>query len=435
MLAKSSLSESYVVQTEISSSAWRNPAAWVREKKLSQGFWIFFTAAFFFDFGFSVYSFLFNLFLLDFHFNERAIGLVGSASLLGSVVGTLPAGLLARKYGVRPLLILCFIAAPILGAIRTLVIWEPAQIALGFFFGLAMCLWGVCFLPSVARLTTEENRASGFSLIISISIGSAMLGGIICGYLPRWLASAGFVIQPAALKRLILLASCGIAMLGLFAVLKMTIPRVLADPQEDAIRSKQSKRWWKIDPFMFRFLPAMALWTSVLAAFTPFANIYLSRDLHVPLTQIGLIFSTTQVLQFCVGMLTPIVFRILGLVNGVVATQVMTAIALGLLATTHNTNFAITMYITFSAVQWMSAPGLHNLLMSKVPDDERSTSAAIYMFCSSLVQSATVAIAGILFVNFGYPHVLSGIALVAVMAGLLFKVLIGSNAQPESMGT
>jgi hypothetical protein len=91
------------------------------------------------------------------------------------------------------------------------------------------------------------------------------------------------------------------------------------------------------------------------------------------------------------------------------------------------------MYITFSAVQWTSAPGLHNLLMSKVPDDERSTSAAIYMFCSSLVQSATVAIAGILFVNFGYPHVLSGIALVAVMAGLLFKVLIGSNVQPESM--
>ena len=50
---------------------------WLLKQKLSRGFWIFFTVAFFFDFGFAVYFFLFNLYLLDFHFNERVIGLVG----------------------------------------------------------------------------------------------------------------------------------------------------------------------------------------------------------------------------------------------------------------------------------------------------------------------------------------------------------------------
>ena len=67
----------------------------------------------------------------------------------------------------------------------------------------------------------------------------------------------------------------------------------------------------------------MALWAAVLAAFTPFANVYLSRDLHIPLSQIGLIFSAAQIVQLCMGLLTPLVFRGLGLVNGIVATQIV----------------------------------------------------------------------------------------------------------------
>ncbi len=74
------------------------PATLTR-KKLGRGFWVFFAVAFFFDLGFAVYFFLFNLYLLDLHFNERSIGLVGGALTLGSVVGTLPAGWLVRKLG------------------------------------------------------------------------------------------------------------------------------------------------------------------------------------------------------------------------------------------------------------------------------------------------------------------------------------------------
>src|SRR6266702_6578844 len=119
--------------------------------------------------------------------NERAIGLVGGAMTLGSAVATLPAGLLARRIGVRTPLIVCFIAAPVLGVLRALAMSEPLQIGLGFAAGLAMCLWGVCYLPALARLTTEDNRAFAFSLIFSASIGTSTLGGVVCGYLPQWL--------------------------------------------------------------------------------------------------------------------------------------------------------------------------------------------------------------------------------------------------------
>jgi MFS family permease len=400
---------------------WRSPRGWLLEKKLSNGFWIFFTAAFFFDFGFAVYFFLFNLYLLDLHFNERVMGLVGGALTLGSVIGTLPVGVLAKKLGLRPLLTFCFIAAPLMGIMRALVIWEAAQIALAFLAGLAMCVWGVCFLPAIARLTTEENRASAFGLIFSVSIGTSALGGLMCGYLPQWLQMAGIAMQAAQVKRLILIASCAIAVIGLIPVLRLRFPLQLDQPQ---IQNQNWRQTWRLHPFLLRFLPAMALWTAVLASFTPFANVYLSRDLNLPLSRIGLIFSVAQIIQFCMGLLTPVVFRRLGLVNGIVATQVATAVAMGCLAGTHNRGLAVVLYLTFSATQWMSSPGLYNLLMSRVPDSDRSTASAMTMFCNALLQSGATAAAGILFTQFGYPRVLIGIMALALTTAVLFKMLV-----------
>ncbi len=402
---------------------WKSPGAWLQEKNLSRGFWIFFTAAFFFDFGFAIYVFLFNLYLLDLHFNERMMGLIGGAMTLGSVVGTLPAGLLGRKFGIRPLMIVCFIASTVLCALRVVIVWENAQLILAFLSGLAMCQWGVCFLPALARLTTEENRASAFSLIFSVSIGTATLGGIVCGYLQQWLKMAGFVLQPVEVKKIILLSACGIAAMGLAAVLRLKMPAPL---QEEQTPQESQRKNWMPHPFLLRYLPAMALWAAVIAAFTPFANVYLSKNLHVPMSHIGLIFSLAQVVQFCVGLLTPVLFRRLGMIPGIVVTQVATAVSLGCLAATHNPQVAVGLYLGFSGLQWMSAPGLYNLLMSRVPDEERSTAASGALFCNAVVASGATAGAGILFVRFGYPHVLMGIAAMAFVVAMLFWLLVGS---------
>ena len=430
-------SETAEINDGNSSQVWRNPVAWLREQKLSRGYWIFFTAALFFDFGFAVYAFLFNLYLLDLHFNERAMGLIGGAMTLGSVVGTLPAGFVARKTGLRPLLLVCFIAVPVLCSLRAIEMWGPVQIALAFFAGLAMCLWGVCFLPAIARLTTEKNRTSAFSLIFSASIGTATLGGVVCGYLPQWLKMAGFTMQPAEVKRLILLVACGIAATGIFAVLRMELPPVERSAEDEtpspvkiseqhAAALQKGRRRWGIHPFLLRFLPSMALWTAVVASFTPFANVYLSRELHLPLSRIGLVFSMAQIVQFAMGLLTPVLFRVLGLIKGIVVMQLMTAVAVGCLAGIRNAQLAVLVYLLFSAVQWMSAPGLYNLLMSKVPDEERSTAAGMTMFCNAVMGSTATAGAGILFTRFGYPPVLVGIAGLAIVAAGLFRWLVGS---------
>jgi predicted MFS family arabinose efflux permease len=422
-------SEGVATTDAASAAGWINPAAWLQEKKLSRGFWVFFAVAFFFDFGFAVYFFLFNLFLVDLHFNERAIGLVGGALTLGSVAGTLPAGWIARRTGLRPLLIGCFTMAPLFGVLRTIFVQEAAQIALAFLAGVAVSIWGVCFLPAIAGLTTEKNRSSAFSLIFSVSIGTSALGGLVCGYLPDWLRMAGYAMQGVEIKRWMLIASCGIVALGLLPLAAFRMPPSQPEPQhhEDGKRQR-----WKIQPFLLRFLPAMALWAAVLASFTPFANVYLSRDLHISLSRIGLIFSAAQIVQLCVVLLSPLVFRRLGLVPGIVATQIATAAALACLSASRDVRLAVALYLSFSALQWMSSPGLYNLLMSRTPERDRSAAAAMTLFCNAILQSGATALTGMLFTQFGYPRVLVGIAGFATVVALLFGCLVAPAARRAS---
>jgi hypothetical protein len=257
------------------------------------------------------------------------------------------------------------------------------------------------------------------------------LGGVVCGYLPKWLTMAGITMQAADSKRLILLVACGVAFVGLAPALRLRLPSQAGE--EALVEARPSSRgWfsqWRLHPFLVRFLPLMALWSAILAAFTPFANVYLARDLHVPLTRIGLIFSAAQVVQLCLGLLTPLVFRLLGLINGIVATQIAAAVALAAMAGVRNEGVAVVFYLTFSAAQWMSSPGLYNLLMSETPDKERATAAAMTLFCNALAGSVATAGAGILFARFGYPPVLLGIAALALMVAILFRILIAPQSR------
>jgi MFS family permease len=410
-----------VAALEPEKSAWlrRHPRAWLKERNFSRGYWVFFTAAFFYDTGLSVYIFLFNLYLLDLGFNERAMGWIGGAFTLGGVVGTLPSGAAARRFGVQPLLVTLFIGTPALLAARAACVWEPAQIGLGFLTGVAMSIWAVCFMPTVARLTTGNNRTAGFSLIFSVSVGSGMVSGIVCGYLRQWLAQAGIALEPGVVKRLILLIASAVVLGGLAPALRLRVPEPTAAEQDVT-----GWRHWKLDPFLKRFLPLMVLWGGVQAAFIPFAVVYLERNMRVSMAHIGILFTSVQLLQLLMGLLTPYLFGKFGLVNGIAAALMSSALLLASLALARGQGPAIALYLAFTVVQWSSSPGIFNLLMEREPDARRSTAAAMWLFTNSLSGAAATPLAGALFTRFGYPPVLLGLAATTVGTAMLFRFLM-----------
>jgi MFS family permease len=389
-------------------------SSWISEKELSREFWIFFTGALCFDFGFAIFFFLFNLFLLDVGFGVRQLGLITGAMTIGGVVGTIPVGLLAKRVRLHRLLLAGFILAPLVSVLRAYLVWERAQIGLALIAGMCFCLWSVCFSPAAARLTTERNRTFAFSLLFSAGIGMGVLGGMVGGFLPGWLQAMRPSMQTLDAKRIVLLVCCMIAALGILPVSRLRLQ----------VEQEKQKQPWTFDPFLFRFLPAVALWSLVIGSFSPLATAYLSRHIHIPLAHIGLIFSASQLAQVVAVLMAPAVFKRFGLVTGIMYTQVATAIALGALARANAVSVVVVLYLSFTAFQWMSGPGIYSLLMNRVAENERGSASAANIFVTSLCQAIASAVSGAAFVTFGYPVVLSAIAGMALLAAFLFRMLL-----------
>jgi len=373
-------------------------------------FWLFFVAALFFNFGFSIFFFLFNLYLLGFNLTERSLGLIGGLMAFGSILGTIPAGICAERFGIRPTLITGVSCTVVFSLLRVCFVAQPAQWVLAVLTGITLCSWAVCLSPTVASLTTEAQRPFAFSLMFSSGIGIAALGALAAGQLPTWLRHLPHPAAAAQATRLTLECACLAAALAIIPLLRLQLPGGV--PRVRLARLS--------NPFLRRFLPAMAVWALVTGSFPPFANVYFVHHLGLPLQKVGFVFSLSQLVQFVAVLGAPLLFRRTGLVKGVVLTQMATAAALASLALIRGGRDAVWLYAAYMAIQYMNEPGIYSLLMEQIPPGERSNASASTFFVTAACQALASAVMGAAIVRFGYPPVLLGIALLALAATAMF---------------
>jgi hypothetical protein len=276
----------------------------------------------------------------------------------------------------------------------------------------------------VARLTTEGESRIGIQPHFLSEHRHQRAG-------KRWYAAicpsgsklAGFAMQAAEVKRMILIASwhCIEWDFSLAASAEFRRRKANLEPQAQ----KTENRFGRSIPSCSRFLPLMALWSATLACFTPFAYVYLiARSSYFLVADWASSFrlrsdSTMCRAAYAVG------FSPAGSAERNCCHTGCHGRGSGLPGRAHNRGLAVALFLGFSAAQWMSSPGFYNLLMSKVTDDERSSASAMTMFsqlrCFSPAQRLG---AGIQFARFGYPKVLAGISGLSLTAALLFKLLI-----------
>ena len=393
---------------------WRGIDWWWSAKNLGKEFLIFLGASFFYTFGMFVYFFLFNLYLLDCGYQENFIGAVTGALAIGGIIGTLPAGILSQRYGIRKALFVCFSVVPAVSVLRALFTAETPQIVFAFLTGAFASIWAVTISPALAQLTTPKNRPLGFSIVFSSGIGVGVAGGLVGGSLPQWIARVHPAAQSADPKRTALLISCAIIVMALWPASKL----VFASPPA------REKKFYPRNPFLLRFFPAIAIWSLATGAFTPFFNVYFSRHLHMTVGQIGRYFSAAQFLQVIAILLAPVIFKKFGLVSGIVYMQIATALALACLAETSVASIAGLVYAGFAAFQWMSEPGMYSLLMNQVSPSERSGASAINALVISGSQAIAAFVAGSALARFGYPPVLIGVSILALIAAFAFRLLL-----------
>jgi MFS family permease len=401
----------------IPSTLWHGVGLWWSAKNLRKDFLTFFAASSLFNLGAFIFFFLYNLYLLDRGFREDLLGLVASANAIGSVAGTLPAGMLAQRIGLRKTLLLCFTTVSLIMALQSLLALRAPLVALSFLAGAASTIYAVAFSPAIAQLTSEQNRPFGFSLLFSSGIAIGVCGSQAGGLLPGWLAHIGPLGAPAQAKQASLLIACGLVALGALAACGLKF----------APMPVQETKLWPRNPFLLRFLPAIAIWSLVTGAFSPFANVYFAQHLRMPAQRIGMVFTASQLSQVVAMLAAPSIFRRFGLVNGIVYTQVATALTLGGLAVGPAPSAAM-VYACYTAFEWMNEPGMYSLLMNQVKPAEQTGASALNFLVISLAQAIAAAAAGDSFARFGYPAVIGVTAGVALAAAFLFRLLLGNAA-------
>ena len=387
-------------------------------KGLGKDFWTFYVASFCVDLGGFIFFLLFNLYLVDRGFSEKFVGWVTSTMAIGSLCGTLPAGLLANRFGLRKTLLLCFSSVPLLWAFRASIVSPIPQLVLAFFSGAALSIWAVCISPTLAQLTTEKNRPFAFSLVFSSGIGVGVLGGLVGGILPHWLSFAFPAASQTHRMQLALMIACAIIALGLIPVSRLRV----------AAASSRQRKLYPRSKFLYRFLPAIAVWSLVTGSLGPFFNIYFSKYLHLQVDRIGFIFSAAQLSQVLAILISPLVYKKFGLVPGITCMMIATSVSLGCLAAVPGAALSAVVYSSYMAFQWMSEPGMYSLLMNEVSPEERSGASALNFFVISLSGAIAAALAGQGFARLGYPTVIAGTSVLALLAAFLFRILLGGKA-------
>jgi hypothetical protein len=387
------------------------------KKVLGREFFIFLATSFLFNLGMSIFFLLYNLYLLDRGFKENFLGLVASSMGIGGITGTIPAGILAQRFGLRNTLALCVTLVAIVSALRSVVVSEAPLLGLAFLTGAATSIWAVSLPPAIAQLTSERSRPLGFSVIFSSSIAIGILGGLIGGHLPRWLTQ---IAPGASTKQLALLIASGICALAAFPALRLKFAALPA----------RKKMFFPHSPFLIRFLIAIGVWSLVTGAFTPFFNAYFARYLRMPVEQIGAIFSVSQLSTMFAMLLAPIVFRKFGLASGIMFAQLATAVCLGWLAFGPSGLGAPMAYAAYTGFLWMTEPGIYGLLMNHMAPAEQSGASALNFLVVFGSQAIAAAAAGASLARFGYPTVLAVTGGVAVVAAFMFRLLLDKDSFP-----
>lgn len=398
--------------------------------RLGRSFWIFFAAALFLDFGFDLYFFLYNLFLVSLHYDERAIGIIGSALTVGNLAGTIPASMIASRFGLQKPLLFCFLAAPIICIVRPFAPSMAAQVAFAFLTGLTLCSWPVCFAPAVAKLTSDDTRVFAFSITFATGIGTGMLAGFAGGYLPAFFHGARGSTSLTGGMRFVLIGASLIAMLGAVPIWKLNIAR-------PAISERP--RTLVFHPFLLRFLPVFALWSIVTGSFAPFAPVYFHKHLGYSLQRVGTIFSASELVQFCAVLLVPFLYRRISTAGGVLLAQAITATAAMMLGLAHSPDFAVGCYLVFMGAQFTAGPGFYGMLMGRMSESDRNGASAMQNIVGALSGAGASSMTGILIVRSGYGAVFHmSIALTTVSALLLLIFLnprSTSTTGPERLPT
>ena len=376
-------------------------------------------------------SLLLPLYLIMLGFSPLQVGVIATATLLGSGMLTLLVGIHAYRFKQRTLLLAAaaLMAATGLGFAVTTDFWPLLVIAVVGTLNPSSGDVSV-FLPLehawLSRAVEDRERTALFARYSLIGSLVAALGAFFAGVPDLLVSTAGWSMKSALQAMFALYGLIGVGAALIYRTLPATPGSTAPGP---AAPLKQAKRTvytlaalFSLDAFGGGFVvqSMLALW------------LYERFQLSI---------ATTATIFFWTGLLSAFSFLIavriakrIGLINTMVFTHLPSNVLLVLVPFMPTLSWAIALLLVRSALSQMDVPTRTSYVMAVVPPAERAAAASVTAVPRSLASSASPLLAGYLLgvSTFGWPLAIAGGLKIAY--DLLLLVMFRAVRPPEETG-
>lgn len=340
-------------------------------------------------------------------FSGLEIGVVVTATLLGSAALTLLAGLRLAHLGARTVLLWsCALMAVTGVGFGTITEFVPL-VVVGFVGTLNPSGGDVSlFLPTeqavLADLTETADRPQRFA-IYNVGAAFAAAAGALASALPQRLADAAEwnVVTTERLSFLIYVAAAAAAAVVYGRMREGLVGGVTR-------RGLHRSRSTVIKLSMLFALDSAGGGLVVQSLLV----LYLDVRFHLDPAATGATFAAAGVLTACSQLVSARLARRLGLVRTMVFTHLPANVLLILAGIVPSAPLAITFLLARAALSQMDVPARQALVMRLVDPDERAAAATITNVPRSLATALTPALAGVMLdsSSFGWPLIIAGVA-------------------------
>ena len=369
-------------------------------------------------FGDGYVSLLLPFYLTQLGFNALQVGMIITATLLGSGAMTLGVGLIAHRYRSRSLLLAVSLLMAATGvAIASVTDFWPLFVV-AFIGTLNPSAGDVsAFLPLehalLARATGAPTRTALFARYSWIGAFVGALGAQAAG-LPDLLAVIhGVSVKEAMQGMFLLYAAFGLACFTLYRGLS---PALDAPHEEKSVPLGKSRRivytlaaLFSLDSFAggFAVQSLLALW--------------LYQRFGLSLTETGAIFFWTGIFAAFSHLVSARIAARIGLINTMVFTHLPSSVFLILVPLMPTLPLALLFLLLRSALSQMDVPARSSYVMAVVSPQERAAAAGVTAVPRSLAAAISPALAGYLLTlsPFGWPLVVCGALKIAYDLALL----------------
>jgi len=352
-------------------------------------------------------------------FDAVWVGIVATASLLGSAVLTLAVGFLGARHDLRALLT----AGAVVMVATGLAFPQSADIAfiaLVAFIGTINPSTGDIGMlvplehATLARVVPDKARTRAFARYSLIG-ALATAAGSLAAATPQFLIAAGFTTIGAFQAMFYAYAALGVVNVLLYR----RLPHVEATDMRTTGSALGPSRGivyrlaalFSLDAFAGGFIvqSLLALW--------------LFERFELSLAAASLFFFWSSVLSAFSYPVAAWLARHIGLVNTMVFTHIPSSICLILAAVSPNLGIALTLLLVRSALSQMDVPTRTSYVMAVVTPAERTAAASVTAVPRSLASSMSPALGGLMLTSAfsGLPLVVCGVPKISYDLALLWS--------------